>query len=62
MTVHGRAELFAVSDAAHSELRRAMLDHYLPRQGPPFEIWLDQVDAIAARIDADRMFTYSTNH
>jgi hypothetical protein len=36
-----------------------MLDHYLPRQGPAFETWLDQVDAVAARIAADKMFTYA---
>lgn len=61
VTVHGRAELFDVSDPARGELRQAMLDHYLPRQGPAFETWLDQADAVAARIDADKMFTYSTN-
>ena len=61
VTVHGRAELFDVSDPAHGELRQAMLDHYLPRQGPAFETWLDQLDAVGARIDADKMFTYATN-
>jgi hypothetical protein len=61
VTVHGRAELFDVSDPARGELRQAMLDHYLPRQGPAFETWLDQADAVAARIDADKMFTYSTS-
>jgi hypothetical protein len=60
VTVHGRAELFDVSDLARSELRQAMLDYYLPRQGPAFQIWLDQADAVAALIDADKMFTYST--
>ena len=58
VTVHGRAELFAVSDPAHPELRQAMLDHYLPRQGPAFETWLDEVDTLGARIDADRLFTF----
>jgi hypothetical protein len=61
VTVHGRAELFDVSDPARGELRQAMLDHYLPRQGPAFETWLDQIDAVAARIDAAKMFTYSTS-
>jgi nitroimidazol reductase NimA-like FMN-containing flavoprotein (pyridoxamine 5'-phosphate oxidase superfamily) len=61
VTVHGRAELFDVSDPARGELRQAMLDHYLPRQGPAFETWLDQADPIAARIAADKMFTYGTN-
>jgi len=58
VTVHGRADLFDVSDPARGELRQAMLDHYLPRQGPAFETWLDQADAVAARITADKMFTY----
>jgi nitroimidazol reductase NimA-like FMN-containing flavoprotein (pyridoxamine 5'-phosphate oxidase superfamily) len=61
VTVHGRAELFDVSDPAHAELRQAMLDHYLPRQGPAFETWLDQIDAVGARIDAAKMFTYGTS-
>jgi hypothetical protein len=58
VTVHGRAELFEVSDPAHGELRQAMLDYYLPRQGPAFETWLDQEDAIGARIAAEKMFTF----
>jgi hypothetical protein len=57
VTVHGRAELFEVNDAGHPELRRAMLDCYLPKQGPTFETWLDQADAIGARIVADKRFT-----
>jgi general stress protein 26 len=61
ITVHGRAELFDVSDPAHGELRQAMLDHYLPKQGAAFETWLDQVDAVGARIEAGKMFTFSAN-
>lgn len=58
VTVHGRAELFDVLDPARGELRQAMLDFYLPKQGPAFETWLDQADAVGARIDADKMFTF----
>jgi nitroimidazol reductase NimA-like FMN-containing flavoprotein (pyridoxamine 5'-phosphate oxidase superfamily) len=61
VTVHGRAELFDLSDPARGELRQAMLDHYLPLQGPAFETWLDQADAIGARIAADRIFTFSAD-
>jgi hypothetical protein len=61
VTVHGRAELFDVSDPAHGELRQAMLDHYLPLQGPEFETWLNEIDAIGARIVADKIFTFSMN-
>jgi hypothetical protein len=35
-----------------------MLDYYLPRQGPAFETWLDQENAIGARIAAEKMFTF----
>jgi hypothetical protein len=31
----------------------------LPRQGPEFETWLEEVDAIGARIVAEKMFTFS---
>ncbi len=55
MTVHGRAEL---SDPEGAELRQAMLDHYVPRQGPEFETWLDNLDAVGARIQAEKVFTF----
>jgi hypothetical protein len=58
VTVHGRAELFEVNDPDRSELRRAMLDHYLPLQGPSFEAWLSEADALGARIAAEKMFTF----
>lgn len=58
VTVHGRAEIFEIDDPTHAVLRKAMLDYYLPRQGPGFEMWLDNADALGARIVADRMFTF----
>ena len=61
VTVHGRAELFELNGPEGRELRQAMLDHYLPRQGPQFETWLDEIDALGARIDAARMFTFSSS-
>jgi len=61
VTVHGRAELFEVNDPGHPELRRAMLDYYLPKQGSAFEAWLDQANAIGARISAEKMFTFHLN-
>lgn len=61
VTVHGRAELFEFSDPGRGELRRAMLDHYLPLQGPEFESWLDQSGSAGARIAADKMFTFALN-
>jgi general stress protein 26 len=59
VTVHGRAELFELRDPATAELRQAMLDWYVPRQGPEFESWLDALDAVAARIEPAKMFTFS---
>jgi nitroimidazol reductase NimA-like FMN-containing flavoprotein (pyridoxamine 5'-phosphate oxidase superfamily) len=62
VTVHGRAELFDLRAAEGSELRQAMLDYYLPRQGPEFGTWLDEVDAIGARIAAEKMFTFRADN
>jgi hypothetical protein len=59
VTVHGRAELFDLRDPAGAELRQAMLDHYVPLQGPQFETWLDQLDAVGARIAAEKIFTFA---
>ena len=35
-----------------------MLDEYLPKQGPAFEEWLDDADAVGARIVPEKMFTF----
>ena len=59
VTVHGRTELFELSDPAAAELRQAMLDWYVPRQGPEFESWLNALDAVAARIEPAKMFTFA---
>jgi len=60
VTVHGRAgELFDLRGPAGAELRQAMLDHYVPLQGPQFETWLDDLDAVGARIAAEKMFTFA---
>lgn len=61
VTVHGRAELFDLAAPAGRDLRQAMLDHYVPTQGPAFETWLTDLDATAARIEAEKMFTFSLN-
>jgi hypothetical protein len=58
VTVHGRAELFDVLDPAHGDLRQAMLDFYLPRQGPAFETWLRHENPIGARIAPEKVFTF----
>jgi hypothetical protein len=58
VTVHGRAELFDVLDPAHGELREAMLDFYLPKQGPAFETWLEHENPLGARINPEKLFTF----
>jgi hypothetical protein len=58
VTVHGRGELFEVADPAYAEFRQAMLNEYLPKQGPAFEAWLDHVNPLGARIRAEKMFTF----
>jgi hypothetical protein len=58
VTIHGRAELFDMSDPAHGELRQAMLDFYLPKQGPAFETWLHAENPLGARITPDKIFTF----
>ena len=58
VTVHGRAELFDVLDPAHGELREAMLDFYLPKQGPAFETWLQHENPLGARIAPEKLFTF----
>ena len=59
VTVHGRAELLDLAGPAAAELRQAMLDWYVPRQGPEFESWLNALDAVAARIEPAKMFTFA---
>jgi general stress protein 26 len=58
VAVHGRAELFAMHAPACAELRQAMLDEYIPKQGPAFEEWLDRTDSLGARIQPEKMFTF----
>jgi hypothetical protein len=58
VTVHGSAELFPKEHPAFAELRQAMLDEYLPKQGPSFEEWLDKSAAMGARIVPQKMFTF----
>jgi general stress protein 26 len=58
VTVHGTAELFDLKSEKGAELRQAMLDHYVPLQGPQFEEWVDELDGVGARIHAERMFTF----
>jgi uncharacterized pyridoxamine 5'-phosphate oxidase family protein len=57
VTVHGRAVPVDVRAAEGAELRRTLLEVYVPRYGPEWEEFLDS-GPVYARIDADRMFTF----
>jgi nitroimidazol reductase NimA-like FMN-containing flavoprotein (pyridoxamine 5'-phosphate oxidase superfamily) len=56
VTVHGHARFVDVTSEAGAELRRTLLEVYVPRYGPHWEEFLDS-GPLYARIDADRMFT-----
>jgi hypothetical protein len=58
VTVHGTAEIFELGDPDFGDLRQAMLDEYLPKQGPAFEEWLTDADAVGARIVPEKIFTF----
>jgi hypothetical protein len=58
VTVHGRAVPIDVGSASEAGFRRALLDVYVPRYGPGWEEFLDS-GPVYARIEADRMFTFS---
>jgi len=58
VTVHGNAMIFDVTDPARPELREAMLDWHLPRQGPSFEEWLVAENPLGALIEAEKIFTF----
>jgi hypothetical protein len=62
VTVHGRAVPVDVRAAEGRELRRTLLDVYVPSYGPQFEDFLDRGASgrppVYARIEAARMFTF----
>ena len=55
VTVHGRA---VPVDVGAGELRRTLLDVYVPRYGPQWERFLDS-GPLYARVDAERVFAFS---
>jgi hypothetical protein len=57
VTVHGLAVPVDVKSDAGADLRRALLDVYVPRYGSQWEEFLDSGPRYA-RIDAERMFTF----
>jgi nitroimidazol reductase NimA-like FMN-containing flavoprotein (pyridoxamine 5'-phosphate oxidase superfamily) len=58
VTVHGRAVPVDVRADEHAGFRQALLDVYVPRYGAEWEEFLDS-GPVYARIEAERMFTFS---
>jgi nitroimidazol reductase NimA-like FMN-containing flavoprotein (pyridoxamine 5'-phosphate oxidase superfamily) len=56
VTVHGRAKLLDMSDPGNAELRRTLLEIYVPRYGDAWEAFMDA--SVYVRIDAERMFAF----
>jgi hypothetical protein len=57
VTVHGKAIVVDIASREHADLRRVLLDVYVPRYGPSWESFLDS-GVMYAGIEADRMFTF----
>ena len=58
VSVHGRAALVDVSSSGEADVRQALIDVYEPLYGKGWGSFLDSGVAYA-RIDAERMFTFS---
>ncbi|MEA2705135.1 MAG: hypothetical protein QOD63_3080 [Actinomycetota bacterium] len=58
VTVHGRATAVDVKSPGQADVRQALLDVYIPLYGESWATFLDS-GPVYARIDADRMFTFS---
>jgi nitroimidazol reductase NimA-like FMN-containing flavoprotein (pyridoxamine 5'-phosphate oxidase superfamily) len=59
VTVHGRAVPIDIKAEEHAGYRAALLEIYVPRYGPEWETDFLDSGPVYARIDAERMFTYS---
>jgi uncharacterized pyridoxamine 5'-phosphate oxidase family protein len=59
ITVHGRAVLVDVGAPENQGLRQTVLDIYVPRYGPEWETNIMDAGAYYARIEAEKMFTFT---
>jgi hypothetical protein len=55
--VPGRAALLDLGRSEEAGFRQTLLEVYVPRYGPQWELFLDS-GVVDARIDAERMFTF----
>jgi uncharacterized pyridoxamine 5'-phosphate oxidase family protein len=58
VSVHGQAEILDMAAPENAELRRTILDIYVPRYGPEWETNIMDSGAFYARIRAERMFAF----
>jgi len=61
LIVHGEAEIVPFGDERAAELRQAMLDHYVPREGAEWAEFIPQLideGAVAFRLQARKAFGY----
>ena len=59
ISVHGRAVPVDVGAPENAGFRQAVLEIYLPRYGPEWETNIMDAGAMYARIEAEKMFTFS---
>jgi hypothetical protein len=59
VTVHGRAVPIDIGAEENAGFRQAVLDIYVPRYGPQWEHEFLDSGPMYARIEAERMFTFS---
>jgi uncharacterized pyridoxamine 5'-phosphate oxidase family protein len=59
VTVHGRAVPVDIRSEEGAGFRQSLLDIYVPRYGPDWEMDFLDSGPVYARIEAERMFTYS---
>jgi nitroimidazol reductase NimA-like FMN-containing flavoprotein (pyridoxamine 5'-phosphate oxidase superfamily) len=59
VTVHGEAHQLDMKASETAQLRKTVLDIYVPTYGPEWESFLDA--NVFVRIEARRMFTFFTN-
>ncbi|GAA4176680.1 pyridoxamine 5'-phosphate oxidase family protein [Gryllotalpicola koreensis] len=61
LIVHGDVEILPFGDARVAELRQAMINHYVPIEGPEWARFMDELQddgAVAFRIAAQKAFAY----
>jgi nitroimidazol reductase NimA-like FMN-containing flavoprotein (pyridoxamine 5'-phosphate oxidase superfamily) len=59
IAVHGRAVFVDVGKPENAEFRQTVLDIYVPRYGPEWEERIMNAGANYARIEPEKMFTFS---